>query len=835
VARPELLDLIDTGANHPLTAVVAPPGAGKTVLLAAWAHERCPTARWIQCRPADADPHVLLARVATVLRAGGEDAWIEVAELLQGPDTDHDVVVDALLDALAEHPTVVVLDDVHLARDASRLLSRLVDGLPEGSRLLAGSRGESPFELHRLRALGRCVEVRDADLRLSGEHVASLLAALGARVSPEAAAALADRTDGWAAGVQMAAIALRNEDDHDRFVNDFSGTVSIVSDFLVAEVLAAQAPEVQEFLLWTSVLDEMDPWVCGAVTERGGAGAMLRELEAAALFVVRTGNDTYRYHHLFRDMLRYQLRANDPATERIVHGRAASWYREQNDLVACLRHLVAAGEDEQAFELLGNELVNVYLRDVHDGTTDILERVDAVGGLDRTSDPGRMVAIAAALAAAGAMELAERWVERAERVAHELSPELRARFAVAKAYVARERGELDVALQLLATAAADESADDLVIAVPYYQLINQVWLGDMAAAHASVARTRTLRPLGVIYNEIIVGGTLAWGECAAGQLRAAARLTDTALATAAEHELLEHPALIEPLRARGRLLFEHGNLDAAEAAIERSLSIAEKRRPAQALLSAVSLARVWLSQGRLTDAAEALASARRFVPVGSHSPLLGYVDAMEARLALDEGDLARAEALVARIGAGPRRARLSARLRLRRQEPERALVALDEQPPTTAREVVDDLLLRALCAHELHASDATEVLAASIDAARPEGYSFAVAEDLFPIAGRVGALLRERPLDDFATSALALQDTIVRPEPGPRSTLVEPLTDRELTVLRYLDTRMMHAEIARDLFVSVNTVKTHNKAIYRKLAVGSRQEAVAEARRLGIR
>jgi LuxR family transcriptional regulator, maltose regulon positive regulatory protein len=253
------------------------------------------------------------------------------------------------------------------------------------------------------------------------------------------------------------------------------------------------------------------------------------------------------------------------------------------------------------------------------------------------------------------------------------------------------------------------------------------------------------------------------------------------------------------------------------------------------LVSTVALARVWVAQGRLTDAAEALASARRLLPIGSNSPLLRFVDALDARLALVVGDLSRAQYLLGILDASPRRARLEARLRLSEGEPDRALAALDQQRSTSPREIVDERLLRALCLHELRSSQAPAALGAAIDAARPEQYAFAVAEDLFPIAGRVGALLRARPLDHFATSVLALLDTVVRRPPDAPAALVEPLTDRELVVLRYLDTRMTHAEIASELFLSVHTVKTHNKAIHRKLAVASRQEAITEARRLGIR
>ena len=266
MARPRLLDILSAGTDRPLTAVVAPPGAGKSVVLAAWVRERCPAAAWVSCEELDSDPVVFWGHVGAALRAAQGDRWLDVVELLGEPDPDLVVVVDTLLRGLEDEPAVLVLDDVHVARDAGPLVSRLVERLPAGSRVVTGSRGDPPFALHRLRADGRCLEVREAELRLTPDEVDGLVNALGANLSPDASRVLADRTDGWVAGVQMAAIALRSEPDPDRFLAEFSGSVRIVSDFLVEEVLARQSEVVQRFLLRTSVLDQLEPGACAAVT-----------------------------------------------------------------------------------------------------------------------------------------------------------------------------------------------------------------------------------------------------------------------------------------------------------------------------------------------------------------------------------------------------------------------------------------------------------------------------------------------------------------------------------------------------------------------------------------
>jgi LuxR family maltose regulon positive regulatory protein len=828
-----LLDLLSAGTDTPLTAVVAPPGAGKSVVLAAWVRERCPAAAWVGCDGFDSDPVVFWGHVGAALRAAQGDRWLDVVELLGEPDPDLVVVVDMMLRGLADEPAVLVLDDLHEARNAGPLVSRLVERLPAGSRVLTGSRGDPPFALHRLRADGACFEVREAELRLTPDEAEGLVNALGADLSPEAVRALADRTDGWVAGVQMAAIALRSEPDPERFLAEFSGSLRIVSDFLVEEVLARQPEVVQQFLLRTSVLDELEAGACAAVTGHDDAATFLRRLETSALFVVPTGHETYRYHQLFRDMLRYQLRARSLDGALDAHRRAAEWYESGGMIASALPHLLAAGEVDRAYALFQAKITPVFMRG---GAIAVRALVAAMSGGDPTLDASRMVTVGSALVIAGALTSGGAWLERALRQSGDLDEDGRRRLTVARGHLAGEQGDARLAIELLEGVDPRGSDDGTVIAAPFLEIHPRGWLHDFVGAREAAARTRTLPSLGAVYDEIMVGGALSWTVCVEGSLREAERLADRALASGAELGLDDHPALIQPLRTRGRLCFERGDLHGAEAALERSMMLGEKCRPSLALVSAATLARVWVSEGRLVDAVEAAAAARAFLSPDVASPLFTLLDGLDARIALLQGDAGRAKAITKAMPASLRRSRLEARRHLAEGEPDAALSALEAVVAETPREQVDLLMLRARCDLDRASSNADTSLAAAVDAARLHGFTFAIAEELLQWASRLGALLRSAPLDDFADAVLELLERVVPlAEPAAPQALVDPLTDRELVVLRYLESRLTTSEIGSELYVSVNTVRTHAKAVYRKLGVGSRRDAVAEARRLGIR
>jgi LuxR family maltose regulon positive regulatory protein len=832
VARPRLLDLLDEGSDKPLTAIVAPAGAGKSVLLAAWVRDRRPGAVWIGCEETDREPVAFWTKVTRALRVAHGGGWLDVVDLLGDPDPDLVALVDAMLQTLADQPAVIVLDDVHLARDAGPQLSRLAERLPAGSRLVTGSRGDPPIAMHRLRASGRCLDIREADLRLTTNEVGVLFDSLGVGVSPDTTRLFTDHIDGWVAGVQMAAIALRGKPDPDRFLVEFSGSHRLVSDFLVEEVLVHQPERLRRFLLRTSVLDELEPGVCTAVTGDADAAAILRQLDASAMFVVPLGGDTYRYHHLFREMLRHELQALARDEFIDAHRSAAAWYEHQGPLASALTHLVAAGDADRAYSLLQGEHARVFL---DTGPMALPALVTAVSEADPTLDAGRMVTLGSALALGGALTSAQTWLQRAERQRDDLDDAGRARLTAAEALLSVQRGDALRALELLADLDPRDSQDLTVIAAPMFEVAPRLWLRDFRGARAAAARTRTLPSPGILYDEMIVPGALSWVACVEGSLHEAERLANQSLATVRELDPTDHPGLSEPLRTSGRLLFERGDMEAADAALEQSMIVAERWRRSFALVTAATLARVRMSQGRVAEAKDASVLGRSFLPSDVDSPLLALLDALDARIALLEGDRERAERITEALEPSMPRTRLRTRLHLASHRPDAALAVLAQCTPATPRERVDVLMLRARCEDELGTATADESLAAAVDAARAEGFTFAIVEELFPLSRRLGALLRGKPLDDFATSVLDLLERVVPlAEPAAALGPASRFTDRERVVIRYLASRLTTSEIAQELHVSVNTVRTHTKAVYRKLDVTSRQDAVAQARLLGI-
>jgi len=447
-----------------------------------------------------------------------------------------------------------------------------------------------------------------------------------------------------------------------------------------------------------------------------------------------------------------------------------------------------------------------------------------------------MVTIGFALSVVGALTSGDTWLQRALRQFDELDASGRRRLTVARAYLAGQQGDASRSLGLLEGFVPLDSDDDIVVATPALEVHARGWLHDFVGARDAAARSRRLRPLGVVYDEIMVGGALSWVVCMEGSLREAEQLADKALATADELSLQDHSMLGEALRTRGWLRFERGDLGGAEAALERSVMLLEKPGPARSLVSTAALARVWLSDGRLQDATEALSTARACLSPEVASPLWAVLDGLDARIALVQGDRERAKAITQLLAPSLRRRRLEARRELAEHDPAAALAALESSAPVTPRERVDAFMLRARCDDELGSADADRSLADAVEAARLEGFAFSLAEELFPCARRLGAFLRSAPMDPFAIAVLDLLEHVVPlPEPAARTALVEPLTDREVMVLRYMTSRLTTSEIAKELYISVNTVRTHTKAVYRKLGVASRQDAVTEAHRLGIR
>ncbi len=334
-------------------------------------------------------------------------------------------------------------------------------------------------------------------------------------------------------------------------------------------------------------------------------------------------------------------------------------------------------------------------------------------------------------------------------------------------------------------------------------------------------------------QQVTLTGALAWVACVEGRLTEAERLAEQALNGAESLGMAGHPTMIDAVRTNGRVAFERGDLITAERLLERSLSMSEDVRPAFTLVSQLTLSRVWLADGQRGGALSGVERARAFLRPDSTSPLLGLCDALEGRIAVEIGDLDHASRSAERLPTGTRASLLHARIELARGEFDRADDALAVCAPTTIRERIDAALLSTRVAHGRR-SDATDLLLAeALSLAKTEGFVLAVADDLVELRPRVALVLRSRRIEQYEQAVLDRleRDPTVPHQSGGTS---GPLSGRELTVVRYLASRLTYKEIAAELFVSTNTLKTHVQRSYQKLGVSSRTRAVAEARRLGL-
>ncbi|HEY3945074.1 MAG TPA: AAA family ATPase, partial [Solirubrobacteraceae bacterium] len=457
LVRGGLVRMLDRAVTKRVTVVSAPPGSGKTSLLRVWARRSSG-----------------LRRVAFVsVERDEQDAqrfWSAVLDAIRrptssvGPETrpaatvslDAEELMNRVLSELAERvePVVLVVDDVHELRSAEALrqLEYLLGALPSTARLVLSSRRDPPLRLHQLRLVDEVAEIRAADLRFTERETRELLAASGISLSDAGAAALYQRTEGWAAGLRLAVISLARHADPERFVAEFSGTDRAVGEYLMAEMLERQPGEVQGMLLRTSLVDRVNGELADLLWGRSGAEQMLLELEDANAFVVSldAARTWFRYHHLLADFLRLELRRRLADEVPELHRRAARWFADHGDAVEAVRHRLAAGDWSDAARLLADHLFGLTL-DGQEGTIAALLRLFPVGA--SVDDPDLALAHAAVALAQGRLEEAAAQLALAESHVRSATPARRRRLAVAIASLrlalARRSGQFTEVIEQL--------------------------------------------------------------------------------------------------------------------------------------------------------------------------------------------------------------------------------------------------------------------------------------------------------------------------------------------------------------------------------------------------
>ena len=841
VIRSALHDRLAAGAGQRLTVVVGSAGAGKSVLLANWAAARPPgTTSWLSCDKADADPVRFWTGFIEAPQAVAPGFGADAADLLaMDGDMSADVTASIANDA-AKLPagSAIVVDDFHVASaGVSGIMTDLVERWPaETAQLVLASRTDPPLRLHRLRLSGELCELRDRDLHFSLAESGSLLANFGVEVAADDLALLHQRSEGWAAALQMAALSLRGATDPVRAARALEVRSSTIAEYFVSEVLDYQPPEIVRFMLDTSILWELTADACAAVTARPDAAALLRSIDAASLFLVALDDErtSFRYHHLVRQVLRAELRARDRDREQALQLRAAEWFECTGDTRRAARHFLAARQADRALDLLQDRVVPGFLRDPALPAALDLSTVDPSLLADA---PDRLLGLAADLLLLGDAARGGKYLDLLERAQPSIPPESRlaARFATMRSFHYALTGQLDEAVRAATGARAIQERtqlqDEWNAVVPLILLRVYPCLEDYEAVEREAAAALAIPELAEPARLVLVPGAraLAWFE--AGRLPEAADAAGAAYADARRLGFDQHFFAVDSLRVLAGVALERRDLDTAEQLTEQALSITEQRRPIFEFLALLDRAGIWAARGQAREAL-ATVEAARLVLAGTGSVLLARADELEASLRLSLGDLRCPAELASKLPPA-RRGLLLAKIALAAGDHHAAQEHLQSRAlgNLTPRRALMRQILLAAAAIERGDPMAASILGGALQTARRDGFLNTVVTAAPQVTSYLivdSAQARPDPFTEQLITA-ALQVRAAQPVASrSRRVLVEPLTAAELRVLKLLPTST-YPQIAATLYISRNTVKTHLRSIYQKLGVASRSQALERA------
>ena len=789
-------------------------------------------------------------------RAGAGDS---IAALAAHPQARVELLVDALGTALAdrEEPIVLVLDDFHEVAETVHADIDLLLRLPAPAlRIVIATRSDPPLHLGRLRLQDQLAELRVPDLALTLPETSELLAGLGLALDDEHVQRLWERTEGWVGAVRLAALSLRDHPEPERFVDDFAGDDRAISDYLLTEVMSTLTPDDRCFLLRTAVAGVLNGDLANALTDRNDGHRRLGELARGAALIspLDRRGEWYRYHALFRELLMAELRSGSPEQVPELHRRAAKWLADHGDDARGLLHAVEGEAWDLAARLAGERWVELLIRGEIGALRPLIERMPLEWAL---ADPEVALAVASALLDRGDERAAEARVRSAEAAADRVAPERRAHFDVAlnaiRLHVARLRGDLDGTLDAARELAQRGSLEHGVVEADLRALaltnlgIAELWAGEAGEAALHLERARNVAAdAGHAWLVLIAVAHLALLASIQDDSPRSARHGREAIELAGRHGWERTWPAGGAYLALASADFRADRLEEAGESLERARDAlaATRERPLRAALALVRSG-ILASRGELERALAVLTAGADELGDWPLLPALrDQFHAREAALRAELGERAQAKRLLlGDNGHGPRSlpaAVVLAQLQLGDGEtaaaratlaPFRAELETSRTPPTVQGWLVDALALDAVADH----AGAAASLEQALERAEPSGLRWA----LLGFGRSLQPLLRRQLRTGTAHRALVgeLLDAL-DPANGDRRPavhiVVEPLSPRERAVLRYLPTMMSNQEIAAELFVSVNTVKTHLKAIYRKLDVPDRREAVRRARALEL-
>ncbi len=885
VHRPRLTQMINEGLGRKITLISAPVGFGKSTLLSEW----IPTSRrpvaWLSLEDADNDPTRFWAYFLAALQMLQQDL-VKEALAFYVPEgqplelAQLESFITLLVNFLSDHPQdiALVLDDYHQIHNQviHNGIAFLIDHLPPTLHIILTSRADPPLPLSRLRVRGQMNELRAEDLRFTAEETDVFLNQMQQLdLSLDQISALEARTEGWIAGLQLAAISMQKGGDKRGFIQSFTGSHRFVLDYLVDEVLSHQAEEEQSFLLETSILERFTGTLCNAITGREDGQGMLEKLELANLFIIPLDNERrwFRYHHLFADLLRRRLQELQPGKVRILHQRACEWFESEGLLPEAIDHALATSDFERAARLI--EKTVEYQRQIGEIAT-LAGWMNALPGKVRRSNPALCLLYARALAdSAQNISIAELIEDAEAGLAAEpwkddpRSPLLQGQAVALRAYIAMIRHQYDESITLSHQARELIGQDEArwrsfvsLILAGSYRFSND-W---GSAVQVYLEASDLSRSAGDKGNALLALGLRGEVLEAQGHLHQADRQFKQVLQLAQEFDIPNTPVTGFALVGLGRAWCEWNALNSAEQYVQDGLENGKKAAVQDILLRGyLALARIRQAKGEFKGALEALDLCEPAVRQMGMAEIKDWINAYRCQVWLAGGETKTAIAWASTFAGKlydsiyPSVAIVLAKVRLVQGRLDEASGLL-EHALQSAREVgrmgnaVQILANLAIVQRSKGESEkALATLWEALNLAAPEGYIRAfldegelmrsmLADFLSKHESQPGAATLPEPksievyaralLDTFTRASIA-QPAISLIHPA-RVSLPEPLSERELQVLKLMAAGLSNRDIADKDIVSINTVKTQVKSIYGKLGTHTREDAISAARKLGL-
>ncbi|TQR39446.1 LuxR C-terminal-related transcriptional regulator [Brevibacillus brevis] len=853
VTRHRLIEQLNEGLKRKLTVISAPAGSGKTTLVSEWLASGDRPFAWISIDEGDNDPARFFTYLFTALQNIGPNIGSGIYPLFHSPQPiPNELIISTLFHEIIAipNPFVLVFDDYHVLKTGplDDAISFLLERMPPQMHLVIVTREEPRLPLARLRVRNQLNEVRASDLRFTYSEAAEFLEkVMGLELLPENIALLEARTEGWIAGLQLAALSMKEQIDVEAFLPSFSGSHPFILDYLVEEVLTQQSASTQAFLLHTSILDRLSGPLCDAVFSQsdmclGSGQETLEFLERANLFIVPLDSERrwYRYHHLFADLLRQRLRQRVSSItgegERILaelHTRASIWYEDNGFEMEAFHHAVAANDLSRAARLVEGERMPLLFRG---GVVPVLNWLESLPPDELDVRPALWVMYASALLMTGQITGVEPKLLAAEKAMQGMGQDAGARdtlghIAAIRATLAVSMHQAEEIMAEAKRALAYLHPDNLPVRTATTWSLGYAYhlQGNRTAATKAYQEALSIsKKIGHVVITMMATLGLAKLQEADNQLHMAAETYQHVQKLAGSPPL---PAACEAHLGLARIFYEWNDLHTAELHGQQSIQLASQLEQTDRVVAAqVFLARLKLAQGDVSGAATMLANAEYVARKQGFVMQMPPIAEVQVLILLQQDNLTAA----ARLAQKHDLPILQARVFLAQGDTSAALAVLEPLlVQAEAKQIEDERLkIMLLLAVVQHAhgdqAKAAQIMKDVLVIAEPGGFIRTFVDEGSPMK----RILRDSTVHGMLPRYI--EKLLAEFKPHHADSLIEPLSERELEILQLIEKGLSNRDIAQQLFLALSTVKGHNRNIFDKLQVQRRTEAVARARQLGL-